>query len=42
MFKGAIQISIPNPHRGDLDWSLVKHIIAQAHVSPEDWERAGE
>ncbi len=41
MFKGSIQVSIPNPHRGDLDWSLVKQIIAQARVSPEEWERAG-
>ncbi len=41
MARGPIQIPIPNAHRGDLDWSLVKRILAQAEISTEDWMNAG-
>jgi predicted RNA binding protein YcfA (HicA-like mRNA interferase family) len=39
MRRGERKIPIPNPHRGDLDWSLTKRIIAQAGISPEEWEK---
>jgi predicted RNA binding protein YcfA (HicA-like mRNA interferase family) len=35
------KIPVPNPHRGDLDWSLVKRILAQAEIPSEQWEKAG-
>ena len=38
MRKGDHTVPIPNPHRGDTDWSLTKRILQQAWISPEDWE----
>jgi predicted RNA binding protein YcfA (HicA-like mRNA interferase family) len=35
------KIRIPNPHRGDLDWTLVKLVIREAGISPEEWDAAG-
>jgi len=40
MRLGEHTVPIPNPHGGDLDWSLVKRIVAQAGISPEQWEEA--
>lgn len=34
------KVAVPNPHRGDIDWSLTKRILAQAGVSREDWDAA--
>jgi len=39
MIKGQQRLTIPNPHRGDLDWSLVKRIIAQAGIKTADWKK---
>ena len=39
MRKGTHTIPIPNPHRGDLDWTLVKRVLKQAEIEPEEWER---
>jgi hypothetical protein len=39
MRKGTHTVAIPNPHRGDLDWSLVKRILKQAAIDPDEWER---
>jgi predicted RNA binding protein YcfA (HicA-like mRNA interferase family) len=33
------RVPVPNPHRGDLDWSLVKRILKQADISVDDWEK---
>jgi len=41
MRKGDHTVPIPNPHRGDLDWSLVKRILKQAGIDPDEWERLG-
>lgn len=38
MVKAGHRITIPNPHRGDIDWSLAKRILAQAGIDPEGWE----
>ena len=38
MRKGVHTVAIPNPHRGDLDWSLVKRILQQAEIDPDAWE----
>ena len=42
MTKGSRRITIPNPHRGDIDWSVVKQIISQAGIDPKDWEKLGK
>ncbi|MGZ8939630.1 MAG: hypothetical protein ACXW32_10510 [Limisphaerales bacterium] len=34
------KLVIPNPHKGDVDWSLTKRILAQAGISPDDWDQA--
>jgi predicted RNA binding protein YcfA (HicA-like mRNA interferase family) len=39
MSKGGVRLVIPNPHRGDIDWSLTKRILAEAGISPEEWEQ---
>jgi predicted RNA binding protein YcfA (HicA-like mRNA interferase family) len=35
------KIRIPNPHRGDLDWTLVKLVIREAGITSEEWDAAG-
>ncbi|HXG37366.1 MAG TPA: type II toxin-antitoxin system HicA family toxin [Bacteroidota bacterium] len=40
MRKGALKIRIPNPHRGDIDVSLLKRILRQANISEQEWESA--
>ncbi len=39
MVKGNVRLTIPNPHAGDIDWSLTKRILQQAQISPEQWEQ---
>jgi predicted RNA binding protein YcfA (HicA-like mRNA interferase family) len=38
MVKDGQRLTIPNPHRGDIDWSLMKEILRQAGISQTDWE----
>jgi predicted RNA binding protein YcfA (HicA-like mRNA interferase family) len=38
MIKGAMRLTIPNPHQGDIDWSLMKRILQTAEISPDEWE----
>jgi predicted RNA binding protein YcfA (HicA-like mRNA interferase family) len=38
MRKGEARLTIPNPHRGDIDWSLTKRILAQAEISVDEWD----
>jgi len=40
MFRGHAKLTIPNPHQGDIDWSLTKRILQQASISEEEWEKA--
>ncbi len=40
MAKGPRKVRIPNPHRGDVDWSLMKRILDQAGITPQEWEAA--
>jgi hypothetical protein len=40
MIKSEVRLTIPNPHRGDIDWSLMKRILAQADITEEDWYNA--
>ena len=41
MRKGTHTVPIPNPHGSDYDWSLVKRILQQAEIDPDEWERVG-
>jgi predicted RNA binding protein YcfA (HicA-like mRNA interferase family) len=38
MVRGEVRLTIPNPHRGDIDWSLMKQILRNANVSPQEWD----
>ncbi len=38
LVKGDRRLTIPNPHHGDIDWSLMKRILEQARVSTRDWD----
>jgi predicted RNA binding protein YcfA (HicA-like mRNA interferase family) len=40
MVRGAIVLTIPNPHRGDIGIALLKIILRQAGVSRGEWEEA--
>lgn len=39
MVRQGIRLTLPNPHRGDIDWSLTKRILEQADISADEWER---
>ena len=39
MWKAGQKLVIPNPHKGDIDWSLTKRILDHAGVSLDDWDR---
>ncbi|MEP6667986.1 MAG: type II toxin-antitoxin system HicA family toxin [Chthoniobacter sp.] len=36
------KIPIPNPHRGDLDWTVVKRVIREAGISAQHWDGLGQ
>jgi len=38
LVKDGRRLTIPNPHEGDIDWSLMKRILAQARISRTEWE----
>jgi predicted RNA binding protein YcfA (HicA-like mRNA interferase family) len=38
MVRGDTVVTIPNPHRGDIDVSLLKIILKQAGVTRREWE----
>jgi predicted RNA binding protein YcfA (HicA-like mRNA interferase family) len=40
MIKGEARLTIPNPHHGDIDWSLMKRILQNAEISSDEWEKA--
>jgi hypothetical protein len=39
MVKNEARLTIPNPHYGDIDWSLMKRILRSAQISTDDWDR---
>lgn len=41
MRKGDLTVAIPNPHGGDIDWTLTKRILKQAGIDPAEWEKLG-
>lgn len=38
MARGAVVVTIPNPHRGDVAIGLLKLVLEQAGVSRKEWE----
>jgi hypothetical protein len=38
MVRGDNRLTIPNPHHGDIHWSLTKRIIQQAGISVQAWD----
>jgi len=38
MIKESQKIRIPNPHAGDISVGLVKEILHQAGISPQEWD----
>ena len=39
MVNGEIQLTIPNPHGGDIGPNLLKMILDEAEISREEWLR---
>jgi predicted RNA binding protein YcfA (HicA-like mRNA interferase family) len=39
MIKGAINLTIPNPHRGEIGVNLLAVILKEAGISRRDWIR---
>jgi hypothetical protein len=42
MIKGRVRLTIPNPHPGDVDWSLASRILREAGITVEEWEHSAE
>ena len=40
MEKENIRLIIPNPHRCDIDVGLIRRILKQAIIRPEEWNKA--
>ena len=38
MEKDRIRVVIPNPHRSDINRTLLTQILRQAQISREEWE----
>jgi hypothetical protein len=41
MQKGSRTVHVPNPHGGDIDWSLTKRLLQQADIDRDEWEALG-
>jgi hypothetical protein len=37
MVKGAINLTIPNPHRGEIGVNLLAVILKEAGIARDDW-----
>jgi predicted RNA binding protein YcfA (HicA-like mRNA interferase family) len=40
MIRGTHTVTVPNPHRGVIDPSLLARILKQAGIQREEWERS--
>jgi len=40
MVRNDARLTIPNPHYGDIDWSLMKRILRNAEITDDDWDKA--
>lgn len=41
MVKGNLQLTIPNPHQGDIGVNLLKIILKEAGIARDEWIRRG-
>ncbi len=39
MEKENVRLIIPNPHKGDIDVGLIRRILKQAKIRPEEWNK---
>ena len=39
MFKDGRRLSVPNPHGGDIDWTLTKRLLIKARIEAEEWDK---
>ena len=39
MKRGDLTLTIPNPHKGDINKDLLSRILRQAGISREEWEQ---
>lgn len=37
MIRGDVVVTVPNPHRGDIDVDLLQRILEQAGISRDEW-----
>jgi hypothetical protein len=37
--RGALRVTIPNPHQGDISASLPVEILRKAGISRDEWEQ---
>jgi len=40
MVRGELRLTIPNPHTGDINISLLSEILSRGNISRQDWLRA--
>ena len=38
MKKGSLKLRIPNPHKNEIDKSLLREIVKQANIERLDWD----
>jgi predicted RNA binding protein YcfA (HicA-like mRNA interferase family) len=42
MKKGSVKVRVPNPHHGgEVSVGLLREILRQAGVTPEEWDSVG-
>ncbi len=39
LVKNEVRLTIPNPHRGDINWSLTKQVLRQAGITSDEWDK---
>ena len=39
MLRGQISLPIPNPHRADIDKTLLAKLLREAGIGRDEWER---
>jgi predicted RNA binding protein YcfA (HicA-like mRNA interferase family) len=40
MRRGGLRLTIPNPHGGAIDPGLIRRILRQAGITPDEWLKA--
>jgi hypothetical protein len=39
MVRDKRRLTIPNPHPGDISLSLIRRILNQTGITPDEWDR---